>query len=241
MMVAIREVFSGQKEIAIDEVGVAPDVTLSLGRDPGVVPQEAIDAALQPPAGVGPLPAGPSTFEGVLPADELKRRSEPVLLRAEDASLPENQIVRGELAFDTLHYYMGDYPSLVAARARAIRLGWQGVYARWIGAGFPPPFAITVSYYRDADGAHKDLREIYEPDEPRNPPQWKDVPSPVTLGDETLAQVGTGQNEGRIWISWRRGGTVYTVSQNVTPGDPQSFDEIARLAKIVDERAGSNP
>jgi C-terminal peptidase prc len=241
MMVAIREVFSGQKEVAVDEVGVAPDVTLNFGRDPTVVPREAIEAALNPPAGVGPLPAGPSTFEGVLTADELKRRSTPVLLRAGDASLPENQIERGELAFDTLHYYIGDYPSLTAARERALRLGWQGVYARWLGAGFPPPFAITISYYKDADGAHKDLREIYEPGEPRNPPQWKDVPSPVTLGEETLAQVGTGQNEGRIWISWRRGGTVYTVSQNITPGDPVTFDEVVRLAQIADERAAANP
>jgi hypothetical protein len=204
------------------------------------MPPEAIDAALHPPAGVGPLPPGPNTYEGMLSADELKRRASPVLLQAGDASQPGDQVVRGELAFDTLHYYVGDYPSLVAARARALRLGWQGVYARWIGAGFPPPFAVTVSFYRDGDGAHKDLREIYEPDEPRNPPQWKDVPSPVTLGDETLAQVGTGQNEGRIWISWRRGGTVYTVSQNITPGDPQSFDEIARLAQIVDGRAAAN-
>jgi carboxyl-terminal processing protease len=237
MMVAIREVFSGQKEIAVDEVGVTPDVTLNLGRDSSVVPQEAIDAALNPPPGVGPLPPGPSTFEGVLPAEELKRRSEPVLLQAGDAARPQDQVVRGEMAFDTLHYYVSDYPSLVAARARALRLGWQGVYARWIGEGFPPPFAITVSYYRDGQGAHNDLREIYEPDEPRNPPQWKDVDSPVSLGEETLAQVGTGQNEGRIWISWRRGGTVYTVSQNITPGDPQSFDEIARLAQIADQRA----
>ena len=241
MMVAIREVFTGVKEIAVDEVGVSPDVSLSFGRDPAVMPKEAIDAALNPPAGVGPLPPGPSTYEGVLPAAELKRRAAPILLRASDANLPENQVERGELAFDTLHYYIGDYPSLVAARARALRLGWQGVYARWIGAGFPPPFAMTVSYYNSPDGAHKDLREIYEPDEPHNSPQWKEVPSPVSLGEETLAQVGTGQNEGRIWISWRRGGTVYTVSQNITPGDPQSFDEVARLAKIADERAAANP
>ena len=79
------------------------------------------------------------------------------------------------------------------------------------------------------------------PDEPRNPPQYHDVPSPVNLGDETLAQVGTGQNEGRIWISWRRGGTVYTVSQNVPPGDTASFDELVRLAQIVDGRAAANP
>ena len=63
----------------------------------------------------------------------------------------------------------------------------------------------------------------------------------MTLGDETMAQVGTGQNEGRIWISWRRGGTVYTVAQNITPGDVASFDEIARLATIVDQRAAGEP
>ena len=241
MMVAIRQVFSGKLEVAIDEVGVTPDVPLNLGRDASIAPPEAIEAALNPPAGVGPLPAGPSPTDGLLSTAELKRRSEPVLLQASDARLPADQLDRGELAFDTLHYYSSDYPSLASARARAIRLGWQGVYARWIGAGFPPPYAVTVSYYRDADGAHQDLREIYQPDEPRNPPQYKDVDSPITLGDETLAQVGTGQNEGRIWISWRRGGTIYTVSQNVPPGDTASFDELVRLAQIVDGRAAANP
>jgi hypothetical protein len=241
MMVAIREVHTGVKEEIVDEVGVSPDVTLNFGRDASQIPQEAIDAALNPPAGVGPLPPGPNTYEGMLSADELKRRSEPVLLQASDASRPEDQVVRGELAFDTLHYYISDYPSLTAARDRALRLGFQGVYARWIGEGFPPPYALTISYYKTGEGAHDDLREVYLPDEPRNPPQWKDVDSPISLGDETLAQVGTGQNEGRIWISWRRGGTVYTVSQNITPGDPWSFDEIARLAQIVDQRAQANP
>jgi carboxyl-terminal processing protease len=237
MMVAIREVHSGKQEVIIDEVGVSPDVTLNFGRDSSAVPPEAIQAALNPPAGVGPLPPGPDTFEGMLSAQELKDRASAVLLQAGDATRPEDQVVRGELAFDTLHYYISDYPSLVAARERAIRLGWQGVYARWIGEGFPPPYAVTVSYYKTADGAHQDLREIYQPGEPHNPPQWKDVPSPVTMGDETLAQVGTGQTEGRIWISWRRGGTVYTVSQNTTPGVPISFGEIAHLAQIVDGRA----
>ncbi|MFN8636367.1 MAG: S41 family peptidase [Chloroflexota bacterium] len=236
MMVAIREVFTGKKEVPVDEVGVTPDVALN-ARDGSSVPQEAIDAALHPPAGIGPLPAGPSTYEGVLSAEELKRRTTPVLLRAEDAGRPEDRVQRGDLAFDTLHYYISDYPSLTAARERALRLGWQGVYARWIGSGFPPPFAVIVGYYKDGDGAHKDLREIYEPNEPHNPPQWREVDSPVTLGDETIAQVGVGQNEGRIWISWRRGGTIYTVSQSIPPGDPQTFDEVARLSKIVDERA----
>src|SRR5204863_4273440 len=67
MMVAVREVHSGKQEIIVDEVGVTPDVMLSSGRDSGAVPQEAIEAALNPPAGVGPLPPGPSTFEGMLP------------------------------------------------------------------------------------------------------------------------------------------------------------------------------
>jgi hypothetical protein len=237
MGVTIREVHTGIKEVVVDEVGVTPDVTVNFGRDPLAVPPEAIQAALNPRPGIGPLPEGPSTFEGVLPADELKSRSLPWLIQPEDVEKPEDRVIRGELALDTLHYYTSDSPSLTAARERAIRLGWQGVYLRWIGSNFPSPFTSTVSFYRDADGAHKDLREIYEPGEPRNPPQWKDVESPVTLGDETLAQVGTGQNEGRVWISWRRGGLVFTVAQTFLPGQPQPLDEIARLARVVDERA----
>ena len=46
-------------------------------------------------------------------------------------------MVRGELALDTLHYYTSDSPSLPAARERALRLGWQGVYLRWLGSTLP--------------------------------------------------------------------------------------------------------
>src|SRR3954463_2380409 len=98
----------------------------------------------------------------------MKRRATPVLLQATDASRAEDQVVRGELAYDTLHYYVSDYPSLTAARERALRLGWQGGYVRWIGEGSPPPFAVAISYYRDGDGPHQALREVSLPDEPRN-------------------------------------------------------------------------
>jgi C-terminal peptidase prc len=239
MGVAIREVFTGVKEVVVDEVGVAPDMTISLGRDPLVVPPEAIQAALNPAPGTGPLPPGPSTFEGMLSADELKSRATPMLLQPEDVARPEDRVVRGELVLDTLHYYTSDSPSLPAARERALRLGWQGVYLRWLGASFPSPFTASVSFYRDPDGAHKDLREIYETGEPQNPRQWRDVESPVALGDETVAQVGIGTNEGRVWISWRRGGLVYTVAQTFLPGQPQPLDELGRLAQDMDGRASA--
>ena len=239
MGVAIREVSTGVKEVVVDEVGVAPDVTITMGRDPLVVPPEAIQAALNPQAGRGPLSPGPSTFEGMLSADELKRRATPMLLQPEDIARPEDRVMRGELALDTLHYYTSESPSLPAARERALRLGWQGVYLRWLGSTFPSPFSAAVSFYRDGDGAHKDLREIYEPGEPQNPRQWRDVESPVALGDETVAQVGIGTNEGRVWISWRRGGLVYTVAQTFLPGQPQPLDELGRLAQVMDQRAST--
>src|SRR5690606_6369349 len=81
MMVAIREVHSGKQEVIIDEGGVSPDVTLNFGRVMMTAPPESIDAAIYPPAGVGPLPAGPDTYEGLLPAQELKARAEKVLLQ----------------------------------------------------------------------------------------------------------------------------------------------------------------
>jgi hypothetical protein len=235
--VAIREVFTGIKEQVVDGVGVRPDVALRFDRDSSAVPKEAIDAALNPPAGVGPLPEGPSQTEGVLSDDDLQRRIDPVQLQAGDAEQPEDQVIRGEMLIDTLNYYVSDFPSLTAARERALRLGWQGGLVRWLGKGFPPPFALSVQIYRDSDGAHKDLNEIYEPGEPQNPKQYRIVDSPVQLGDETLAQVGTGTNEGRIWIAWRRDNVVYVVSQNLPPGAEPIFDSVARLAKIVDGRA----
>jgi carboxyl-terminal processing protease len=240
MGVTIRQVFTGVKEVVVDGVGVTPDVSLR-GGDPAQVPPEAIQAALNPPPGVGPLTPGPSPTDGLLSDAELKRRVDPVLLKAGDAEKAEDQVEKGDLALDTYQYYASDNPDLNAARDRAIRLGWLGVYARWIGADFPPPFSETVSLYKTEDGAHRDLQEIYDPGEPHNPPQWKQVDAPVSLGDETLAQVGIGENDGRIWISWRRGAALYTVSRNVSPGEDPSFDSIARLAQIVDQRAQANP
>jgi C-terminal peptidase prc len=239
MAVGVREVVTGIGEVVVDEVGVEPDVALTLGRDPFSVPPEAVEAALNPPPDVGPVPPGPSPFEGMLSAAELKDRAAAILLQPTDLERPEDQVVRGEFVYDTLHYYASDSPSLPHARERALRLGWQGLYLRTVGASFPSPFSAAVSYYRDAEGAHKDLREIYEPGEPRNPQQWKEVPSPVNLGDETMAQVGTGQYEGRVWISWRRGTAVYTLAQQFLPGQPQPLDEVARLAQIVDQRAAA--
>ncbi|MCC6175492.1 MAG: PDZ domain-containing protein [Chloroflexi bacterium] len=237
MEVAIREVFTGIQEKVVDGVGVTPDVALRFDRGSSTIPQEAIDAALNPPAGVGPLPEGPSQTEGVLSDDELRTRIDPVQLQASDAEQPENQVIRGEMLVDTLNYYVSDFPSLTAARERALRLGWQGGLVRWLGKGFPPPFALSVQIYRDADGAHKDLNEIYEPGEPQNPKQYRIVDSPVQLGDETLAQIGTGTNDGRIWIAWRRNNAVYVVSQTLPPGAAPIFDSVARLATIVDARA----
>jgi hypothetical protein len=237
MGVAIREVFTGVNEVVIDEVGVTPDVTINLGRDPFAVPPEAIQAALHPDSSRGPTPEGPSPFEGMLSAHELKQRATPLLLGPDDMARPEDRSLRYEYAYDSLNYYASESPQLAAGRERALRLGWQGSYLRSIGAAFPAPFASSVDFYRDPAGAHNDLREIYEPGEPRNPRQWRDVDVPVSLGDETVALVGTGQNEGRVWISWRRGSTVFSVAQTFLPGQPQPLDEVARLARIVDARA----
>jgi hypothetical protein len=241
MMVAIREVFSGVEEQVIDEVGVAPDVRLDFGRDSAALPRQVIEQALNPPAGVGPQPALPRVEGTPLSEAELRRRIEPVQLRAEDAERAEDQQVRGDLPVDTLHYYANDTPNLQAARDRAVRLGWLGGMVRWLGAGFPPPYAADVELYRDADGAHRDFREIYEPGEPRNTPQWRDIDPPIRLGDDTRALVGTGQNEGRIWITWRRGNVNYVVARTVTPGDPQDFGPLVRLAQIIDGRAQQTP
>jgi carboxyl-terminal processing protease len=237
MGVAIREVFTGVNEVVIDGVGVNPDVTINLGRDPFAVPAEAIQAALNPDPSRGPTPEGPSPFEGMLSAAELQQRTTPLLLRPDDMARPEDRSLRYEYAYDSLNYYASESPQLAAGRERALRLGWQGSYLRSIGAAFPAPFASSVDFYRDQAGAHNDLREIYEPGEPRNPRQWRDVDVPVSLGDETVALVGTGQNEGRVWISWRRGSTVFSVAQTFLPGQPQPLDEVARLARIVDARA----
>jgi hypothetical protein len=236
--VAIREVFTGVNEVAVDEVGVTPDIVVRTEQGSPTVPPEAIELALRPPAGVGPLPAPAPEPEGaVLSAAELRRLIEPVQLRAEDAERPEDAVVRGDLAIDTLNYYSSDTPNLPAGEQRALRLGWRGGFVRWLGQGFPPPYALDVELYRDADGAHRDFREIYEPGEPRNPPQWVDVDSPIALGDDIRAVVGTGQNEGRIWIMWRRNNVVYIVARNVPPGEPKTFDGLVRLAQIVDARA----
>ena len=241
MMVAIREVFTGRKEIAVDEVGVTPDVSLSFGRDPTGGAEGGDRRRAPTAAGVGPLPPGHSTFEGVLSADELKRRGCP--RPAAGRRTPACRRTRSSAA---------SWRSTPSTTTSATTRAWSPpAHGRCASAGrastpagsasgFPPPFAITVSFYSNPDGAHKDLREIYEPTSRTTRRSGRrSLAGHPRRGD--AGQVGAGQNEGRIWISWRRGGTVYTVSQNVTPGDPQTFDEVARLAKIVDERAAANP
>ena len=168
MGVTYRGVFTGKREVVVNDVGVDPDVRLGAGRDPSSVPPQAVQAALDP-AGVGPLPPGPSPTEGLIPADELKRRVEPVLLRAGDAEKAEDQVEKGDLAIDTYQYYSSDYPSLTAG-SRAGRSAGLAGHLRALDRGhLPAPFAVSVSIYKDGDGAHKDLREIYEPGEPAQP------------------------------------------------------------------------
>ncbi len=241
MEVAIREVYTGRREVVVDEVGVSPDVEVTFDRDPSVIPRRAIELALNPPPGIGPLPPPPPDPPGaVLSEPELRRLIEPVQLRPEDAERPEDAITPGDLPVDTLDYYASDWPSLDTGRARALRLGWRGGLVRYLGKGFPPPYSLDVEIYRDADGAHRDLRDIYEPDEPHNPPQYRDVDPPIALGDDTRALVGTGQNEDRIWIAWRRGGVLYVVARNLVPGQPAAFEPLVRLAQIVDARAAAS-
>lgn len=236
--VAIRQVFTGRQEVVVDEVGVSPDVDLDVSGDPSIVPPQAISLALNPPAGVGPLPPPPADPPGaMLSTDELRGRLAPLLLRAEDADRAENQIIPGELMLDTLNFYADGTPSLDAERQRALRLGWQGGMVRWLGRGFPPPYAAQVQVYRDADGAHRDFIEEYLPHEPRNPPEYRDVETPIQLGEETRAVIGFGTNEGRVWILWRRGATILLVAENLLPGAPPRFDNVVRLSQIVDARA----
>jgi len=238
IFVATREVFTGRLEQAVDGVGVTPDVVLPPGSDPVVVPRVAIDLALQPPAGVGPLPAPPPTPEGaVFSEPELRAALDPVQLRAEDAELPEDAIIPGDLVLDHINWYASDSPNLDAGRQRGLRLGWRGSLLRWLGRGYPPTYAMDVQLYRDADGAHRDFREIYEPDEPRNPSQYRDVEPPITLGDDTRALIGTGQNEGRVVFAWRRGNANHVVVRTLVPGQPPVFDGVVRLAQIADARA----
>ena len=236
--VAIQEVFTGRREVPIDGVGVTPDVVVGSDPDGSATLRRGIELALAPPPGVGPLPPPPAPTGAVLSEAELRGVIEPVLLRPEDAAeVGVDATIPGDLPLDTLNYSASGTPSLESEGRRALRLGWRGGLVQFVGGGFPPPYALQVYLYGDADGAHRDFREIYEPDEPRNPPQYRDVDPPIVLGDDTRATIGTGQNEGRPSILWRRGNVVYVVSQNVKPGDTPTFDGLVRLAQITDARA----
>ncbi|MFN8521722.1 MAG: S41 family peptidase [Chloroflexota bacterium] len=238
MEVAIREVKSGRREIVIDGVGVTPDIAVA-GLDRSAVPREAIVAALNPSASVGPLSVAAGPAANVYDRQAIRAMVEPLQLTESDAERPEDASVAGEMFVDTLSFYSGDSPNLAQGAARGARLDWRGGMVRWLGRGFPPPYALDVEIYGSADGAHRDLREVYEPGEPRNPPQSTDVEPSERFGDDTRYQVGTGQNEGRIWIAWRRGGMAFVVSYNVPPGQAKSFDGLIRLARIVNARAAA--
>jgi carboxyl-terminal processing protease len=235
--VAIREVFAPRSERTIDGVGVMPDIVVS-DPTPRVALDEAVAAVTRPPSSVGPLSALPlDVGSSMLPSMTLRQRIEPVQLR--DSDSPVGGGIAGDLLVDRLTYYSGDTPDMDAARERGVRLGWRGGMVRWIGGGFPPPYALDVELYATPEGATQDLNEIYQPGEPHNRPQSYDVTPIVRFGDEVRYQVGTKQNDGRIWIAWRRGAAIFVASRTVTPGQPKNFDSLVQLAGVIDARAAA--
>lgn len=116
--------------------------------------------------------------------------------------------------------------------------GWIGSLLQNYNAEplVPPTVSVVIDVYATAQGAENALRTNDFPDE------QDFIPSPIQLGDGTVAVRGIWLDLGGISLSWRRGAAVVSVGYGDVPGF-ERMDTLVAVSKLVDQAfaAGSPP
>jgi len=240
--VAVEQVLRGANGPPLDGTGVTPDIAvnpqqptaaqLAAGSDNQIdkAAQSVITAAQKPVATPAPIVADPN----LLSDQAISSRFGPLLL-PESAVPTQGASKRADILVDTVDGYASESPNLEQAKARAVRLGFEGAILHRYGPADSPTYTISIAAYTGPAGAHDDLARVYQPGEVQNPPEDYPVIPPLTLGDETVARVGIGPNTGAVELAWRRGGVLLDIAHNGNPGDVP-LAEMASLAKAIDAR-----
>jgi hypothetical protein len=145
-----------------------------------------------------------------------------------------------DIVIDTVDGYASESPDLAQAKARALRLGFKGGLQHRYGSVDSPDFTVAISWYAGAQGAHDDLARVYQPGEVQNPPEDVPIISPIQLGDETVARLGTGPNSGTTELTWRHGGVLFDLQHDGNPGEAP-LAQMAALARTIDALYTQHP
>lgn len=245
--VAVEQILRDTSNTPLDGNGVTPDVRVSptqataaqlaAGTDNTI--QRAAQALQEAAATPGAVPATPTAVPQLLSTATLEAQLGPLL--PPDSAVPAGGTSkRVSLVINTLDGYASNSPVLAQAKARALRLGFRGSISHNYGPVDSPTYAIGVTVYASAAGAHDDLRRVYAPGEVQNPPEDVAVTPPITLGDETVARVGTGPGLGATELAWRHGNLLFEIDHFGDPNDIPLAD-MARVAQAMEALYDQHP
>jgi carboxyl-terminal processing protease len=240
LQVAVAAAATGEGNLTVDEVGVAPDIVVAqtrslddyrTGRDP------QIEAAIQAVASAPPPPAPPTTPPAIS-SDDLDQLLAGVLPASQE--VPTNDRLTNTTRWQRLNYthpnemidQNGGAPDPLALQQTVKSRGYQGsVVASYGGVpGDLPAVSINLDLYATVDGAHSaastdDLPHIQVP-----------IDAPTQLGDETVAYRGAWFAAGSTALVWRRGRVVFSVAYADVPGNDRP-DTLVAIGQLVDSRA----
>ncbi len=242
--VAVNQLFRGATDTPLDGTGVTPDVQVSYlpptASDLAQGLDSQISRAVQEVLSLQYTPAAATPVASAMLSPAVLQQTLDPLIPAEAAVPATGQAKRVDVLIDTIEAYASGNPDLVQARARALRLGFQGAIIHRYGAVDAPDYTVAISLYASADGAIADMDRIYQPGEAQNPNEDITVQSPVQLGDETAFRIGTGPNAGTVTLNWRHGRVLLQIEHDGTAGEVPA-DALATLAKAIDAQYAQHP
>ena len=240
LQIAVAAATAPDSSIALDGVGVSPDVataesrTLSDyrgGRDP------QLDTAVAALANA-PAPPADAPTQALLSSADLDRLLEPAL--PSSGELPTNDRLMVTNRWQRLDYthpneliaQNGRAAEPVALQQRLRARGYQGSAVASYGTtpGELPTVSVGVDLYATVDGAHD---AVSSNDQPQI---QQAIDLLVQAGDETAAYRGTWLATGSTLVVWRRGRAVFTMTYSDVPGFDRP-DTLAAMVGLVDARA----
>jgi carboxyl-terminal processing protease len=242
VQIAVAAATAADPNVALDGVGVAPDVAVTQsrtladyrsGRDPQL---EAAVAALAN----APTPPTVSPSTPAITSAEVDAQLGGAL--PESGDLPTNDRLTGTTRWQRMNLLHpnelidqnGGSPDPLGLQQAIRDRGYEGSASAAYGAtlGNLPMVQVDVDLYATEAGAHaavstNDLPVFQSP-----------IDAPVQTGDETVAYRGAWMATGTTLIVWRRGRVVYTVTYSDVPGFDRP-DTLVAVAQLVDARAQS--
>jgi len=228
----------------IDGAGFPVDIAVADTRGPGDF-QSGQDPQLQ--AAIAALPQAPNPPTAEAPSTISKQRLDDLLspYMPPATQMPANDRLTSAVATETLDLnepnewldtfgFGGRDP--YAGQQTLQRRGWLGSHVQNYNLAplVPPGVSVVVDLYSSEAGAHDAVISNDFPD------QQEILPSPVQLGDESVAARGIWLDLGSFAMSWRHGNVVLNVGYGDVPGY-ERMDTLVAISKLVDQIYQANP